>query len=119
MGLEMDSSGALWFVDGPGNSVGRVVVEVPCEEDSGVAAGTMEWGPSPACDVVQVFDTEDELARWYNESYLVTQDVTGAMSHDYSNMTAEHCEDVNFDVLLMEGYLCHVRLPEPCLNGGR
>ena len=31
-------------------------------------------------------------------------------------MEAEDCGLVNFDVLLMEGFICHVCLPNPCTN---
>ena len=39
------------------------------------------------------------------------------MEHNYSNMTASHCPAVNLGVLLMEGFLCHVCLPNPCEHG--
>jgi hypothetical protein len=41
------------------------------------------------------------------------------MSLDYSSMDASECGSVNFDVLLMEGFICHVCLPNPCTNGGQ
>ena len=120
-GLEMDGNGQLWYVDGPGNQVGRVVVDVGCPaaEAGDVATSSSVSWPAFECTSQVVDDTDEDRERYHHEAFLNTHNVSGAMSLDYSTMDASECASVNFDVLLMEGFICHVCLPNPCTNGGR
>merc|ERR1711871_1721723 len=124
-GLEMDGNGQLWYVDGPGSQVGRVVVDVECaaaeEADAAadVATSSAVTWPVFECTAEVVVDTDEDRERFHHEAFLNTHNVSGAMSLDYSTMDASECDSVNFDVLLMEGFICHVCLPNPCANGGR
>merc|ERR1711871_1422724 len=120
-GLEMDSNGQLWYVDGPGNKLGTVVVDVECAAAETVdvaTASAVSW-PEFECTSEVVVDTDEDRERFHHEAFLNTHNVSGAMSLDYSTMDASDCGSVNFDVLLMEGFICHVCLPNPCANGGR
>merc|ERR1711871_666269 len=124
-GLEMDGNGQLWYVDGPGSQVGRVVVDVECaaaeEADAAadVATSSAVTWPVFECTAEVVVDTDEDRERFHHEAFLNTHNVSGAMSLDYSAMDASECGSVNFDVLLMEGFICHVCLPNPCMNGGK
>jgi len=60
--------------------------------------------------------------RFVHEAFLNTHNSSNFPANypsDYATMTAAQCELVNFDILLMEGFICHVCLPEPCKNGGQ
>merc|ERR1712224_57920 len=37
----------------------------------------------------------------------------------YADYKKDDCDTLNFDALLLSGYLCHVCLPNPCDNGGK
>jgi hypothetical protein len=117
----MDGHGQLWYVDGPGNRLGKVVVDIGCPAAEAVdvaAASAVSW-PAFECTSEVVVDTDEDRERFHHEAFLNTHNVSGAMALDYSTMDASECGEVNFDVLLMEGFICHVCLPNPCTNGGR
>jgi hypothetical protein len=123
MGLEM-SGGQLWYTDGPGNEVGKVVVDAACPSNShqvsAAVASAVAWSP-PVCSVTVLTDTDADRERFHHEAFLNTHNASNFPANypsNYSTMTAAQCPLVNFDILLMEGFLCHVCLPDPCRNGG-
>jgi plastocyanin/DNA-binding beta-propeller fold protein YncE len=135
-GFAMDTSGQFWFSDGPSNTVAKVEVEVPCADAAPGSAARIDW-PVRECTMVVDNDlTVDHVA--HGAGYM---NLTGFLGiADYADAEVHHCGgnsvtlsaamagmptadlDGNFrmnnDALLMEGYLCHVCLPEPCANGG-
>ena len=121
-GLEMDGQDQLWYVDGPGNSVGKVVVDRACPASAGAtdyaAMSAVTW-PTFQCTSQVVVDTDADRERFHHEAFLNEHNVSGLMSLDYSSIEASECGSVSLDVLLMEGFLCHVCLPNPCSNGGQ
>merc|ERR1711865_573555 len=67
-------------------------------------------------------DTAADKERFVHEAFLNTHNSSNFPANypsDYANVTAAQCELVDFDILLMEGFICHVCLPEPCKNGGQ
>merc|ERR1711871_725432 len=142
LGLEVDVDGNIWFVDGLRNEVSKLVVEQTCEPGSvadhtqDIAESRMQW-PDRECTMVVDNDlTVDHVAHAAGSMNL-----TGFLGiADYADAAVHHCggnsvtlsaataglptadENGNYrmnnDALLMEGYLCHVCLPEPCANGG-
>merc|ERR1711871_299530 len=135
-GFAMDASGQFWFSDGPSNTVAKVTVEVPCADTAPATSARVDW-PVRECSLVVDNDlTVDHVA--HAAGYM---NLTGFLGvADYADAEVHHCggnsvtlnaamagmptadENGNYrmnnDALLMEGYLCHVCLPEPCANGG-
>ena len=140
-GFDIDQAGQLWFSDGPSNTVSRVMVEQACEssgmEDDATSEDfVVDW---PQYECTDVVDTElaptatEHIAGYMNLSAFIGID-------DYADAEIHHCggnsitlgadsagmptadEDGNYlinnDALLMSGFICHICLPEPCLNGG-
>merc|ERR1711865_260874 len=125
LGITLDSQGQLWFVDGPGNTVNKVVVSTACSSSSTDGSNPswwsqVTWAPT-TCSVQPVWDTDADREVWHQEAFLNTNDESNFPANypsNYATMTKEQCDLVNFDILLMEGFICHVCLPEPCKNGG-
>jgi len=118
----------LWYADGPGNRIGKVVVDTPCGlvsnhnlHNTSAAASAVDWNAT-TCTAVPYQDTAADTERFVHEAFLNTHNSSNFPANypsDYANVTAAQCELVNFDILLMEGFICHVCLPEPCKNGGQ
>ena len=129
--LPLDTAGTLFFADSTG---------MHCQAGQKVQVTVVEsridW-PVRECTMVVDNDlTVDHVA--HGAGYM---NLTGFLGiADYADAEVHHCGgnsvtlsaamagmptadlDGNFrmnnDALLMEGYLCHVCLPEPCANGG-
>ena len=113
MGLALSPlDGALWFVDGAQSQLGRVVVDTPCGMGSTANASTgVPWSASPACNLTPLLATPADRERFHSEAFLNTHNSSNYPAEypaDYANMTQSQCDLVNFDVLLMEGFLCHI-----------
>jgi sugar lactone lactonase YvrE len=124
LGIAMDARGQLWFADGTNSTVGKIVVDTPCAAMHSTAHGPsrLSWAPNISCDVQPLQQTATDTARWHDLAFLNTHDANSFPPNypaNYSNMTVDQCDLVNFDILLMEGYICHICLPDPCRNGGR
>merc|ERR1711968_149202 len=129
--LQLESAGTLFFSDSTGMhcQAGQKVQVV-------VTDSRVDW-PARECSLVVDNDlTVDHVA--HAAGYM---NLTGFLGiADYADAEVHHCggnsvtlnaamagmptadENGNYrmnnDALLMEGYLCHVCLPEPCANGG-
>ena len=123
----------LWFSDGPADTISYIRVNQPCSvADARPAdAHTVVW-PARECQQVAENTTfVDHVA--HTAGYM---NITAFLDiADYADAQAHHCGGgditqgaamagmptsgrINNDALLMEGYMCHVCLPTPCLNGG-
>ena len=118
-------TGELWFTDGLANRVGKVVVDTPCglssRKSSASAASAVDW-KSSTCRATPKVDTDADRKLFKHRAFLNTHSASSFPANypsNYATMTKSECGLVNFDVLLMEGFICHVCLPEPCKHGGR
>ena len=137
-GIAVDSGGHIWFSDGPSNTVSKVTVELPCaaSSDETATSSPVEWPERECTMVVDNNITIDHTV--HTAGYMNLSGFLGIA--DYADAEVHHCGGnsvtlsaamagmptadadgnyrMNNDALLMEGYLCHVCLPEPCSNGG-
>lgn len=129
--LPLDSVGTLFFADSTG---------MHCQAGQKIQVNVLEsrvqW-PTRECTMV----VDNDLTVNHVAHAAGYMNLTGFLGiADYADAEVHHCggnsvtlsaamagmptadEDGNYrmnnDALLMEGYLCHVCLPEPCANGG-
>ena len=123
----------LWFTDGPANTVSYIRVDRPCPlaDNRPSPSSAVDW-PERTCNEVvnnSVFvDHGVHAAGYMNLSAFL--DIGS-----YADAQQHHCGGgditqgaamagmptsgrINNDALLMEGYMCHICLPSPCMNGG-
>ena len=121
MGLHYDAATSrLYYTDAPSDSVSFVDVTLCKHADvAGSGAGPVDGGAALRTGF---------LARVCGAENGTLGIAIDHVSHDdgYQNMTMlgveygfrTDCENINNDLLLMSGYLCHTCLPDPCAEMG-
>merc|ERR1711871_1096830 len=135
MGLAMadggDGPAQLWFSDGPANTVSYIRVDRPCPLSDSRPSRQVMW-PDRECGLV----VDNSIFVDHSVHEAGYMNISGFLDiESYADAELHHCGGgditqgaamagmptsgrINNDALLMEGYVCHVCLPSPCLNGG-